>query len=63
MPDEAWNWPKHTNGVSCALELHACMLLLEFVIYYNAASPSVESAVAPRCKFSLVSDVVDESTG
>ena len=26
MPDEAWNWPKHTNGVSCALEWHACNL-------------------------------------
>ena len=64
MPDEAWNWPKHTNGVSCALEWHACMWCYRnSILYYNGTSPSLESAVAPRCKFSLASGVVDVSTG
>ena len=49
MPDEAWNWPKHANGVSCALEWHACNLsvtalnefkcVLSFITFYSATVP------------------------
>ena len=49
MPDEAWNWPKHASGVSCALEWQACNLLvtalnefkcvLSFVTFHTATVP------------------------